>query len=423
MAAALSLPPIVEGRHDGDRYWSGAGRYERGDRRDRRLNHWTYGARVDTARIRRMLAILDARWRGQRGKRYRTSRRVLTEIARSYNTVQRISFITKATIAARLGLHRNTVYLHCKWMTTLEVICQGLYEAPKGHEYKTYSVFGVPEMTGQLPMILTFRRRYSRYSRIVEISWGVRDLAIYGRRPCRLYPATIISFENRKIVHNTCDQDIYTSQRVQKGKYGTVPQSAIGSRHVGSWAASRGRNSRSPPSPALKRMIMAKQSGYEGIASRFSLSGENSDVVAVQRIRDIMAAYDQAFGHLPNYNPVRGHPRGRMRTRVLAISDKQWIELVHLVLSRPMLIGAVPMSDGRVFQLNFWWLMQEAPRLLGQLPKPKQAEPPTRSDRNSQQLQPRITPADRDQMIAETCAKNPELAQTLARWAKDMDEE
>lgn len=416
MTAALKLPPIIEGKHDG--YWTGAGRYERGDRRDRRLNHWTYGQRVDQARIKRVLAILDARWRGQRGKRYRTSKRILSQIATSYNTVQRISFITKATIAARLGLHRNTVYLHCKWMATLGVICQGLYEAPKGNQYKTYSVFGMPGMTGQLPMILTFRRRYSRHSRIVEISWGVRDLAIYGRRPCRLYPAPIISFENRKIVHNTCDQDIYPSQKVQKGKYGTAPQSALGSRHVDSWAASRGLSSRSPPSPTLKRMIMTKQSGYEGIASRFSSSGENSDVVAVQRIRDIMAAYDRAFSHLPNYNPIRGHPRGRMRVRVLAISDDQWWVLIQLVLSRPMLVGAAPMSDGRLFQLNFWWLMQEAARLLGQLDAVARSLTPRQQPVSSKPL----SKHERDQLIRNCRAKNPSLADTLATWAADLDE-
>ena len=58
MTTAVKLLPIIAGRKDG--YWHGSGRYERGDRRDQRLSHSTYGQRVDQARIRRVLAMLAA---------------------------------------------------------------------------------------------------------------------------------------------------------------------------------------------------------------------------------------------------------------------------------------------------------------------------------------------------------------------------
>jgi hypothetical protein len=88
VTTALKLPPIIEGMQSNDGYWHGSGRYERGDRRDRNLSHLTYGQRVDNARIRRMLAMLGASWMqidptGRKGKRFRTSAKILTYIARS----------------------------------------------------------------------------------------------------------------------------------------------------------------------------------------------------------------------------------------------------------------------------------------------------------------------------------------------------
>lgn len=105
---SIKLRPIIDTDNAG--HWYGPGRYERGDRRNRRLIHWSYGARMDHARTKRMLAMLVASWHqidpaGLKGKRFRTSCRILTEIARSLNKVEGISYLTKASIAARLGMH------------------------------------------------------------------------------------------------------------------------------------------------------------------------------------------------------------------------------------------------------------------------------------------------------------------------------
>jgi len=110
MSAATALLSTSDASRSHAGYWSGPGRYERGDRRNRRLIHWSYGARMDHARTKRMLAMLVASWHqidpaGLKGKRFRTSCRILTEIARSLNKVEGISYLTKATIAARLGMH------------------------------------------------------------------------------------------------------------------------------------------------------------------------------------------------------------------------------------------------------------------------------------------------------------------------------
>jgi DNA-binding CsgD family transcriptional regulator len=185
MTTAVKLLPIIAGRKDG--YWHGSGRYERGDRRDQRLSHSTYGQRVDQARIRRVLAMLAASWHqidpdGRRGKRFRTSAKILTEIARSLNKVDGISYLTKASIAARLGMHRNTIYKHCKAMERAGVIIQGHYAMPKGSDFKSYSVFGVPGITGRLPMVLRFRRRHARHVKLVQITWPMATIARYGQR-------------------------------------------------------------------------------------------------------------------------------------------------------------------------------------------------------------------------------------------------
>ena len=127
MSAATALLSTSDASRSHAGYWSGPGRYERGDRRNRRLIHWSYGARMDHARTKRMLAMLVASWHqidpvGLKGKRFQTSCRILSEIARSLNKVEGISYLTKATIAARLGMHRNTIYKHCKAMEPAGVL-------------------------------------------------------------------------------------------------------------------------------------------------------------------------------------------------------------------------------------------------------------------------------------------------------------
>lgn len=440
MATALKLPLIVEGgRYQADGYWSGAGRYERGDRRDRSLTHWRYGARVDAARIRRLRAMLDANWHqinptGQRGKRFRTAIKILTEIARSYNTVQRISFITKATIAATLNLHRNTVYQHCKSMEQAGILLQGHYEAHKGGDYKTYSVFAIAGMTGQLPVLLRFKRRHARHVRMVSITWPIATLARYGQHPLPQFGwPTLVTPANENLfknVHGTCDKDLYLQQAVcaapksaakrLKGDKGATASP----RQVMFVAANRGQNVRYPPQPALKGLHRAQQGGLEGRALRFSTSHHDRQLSGVERIRSVMQAYERDFGHLENCQPIVGFPRGWMRKRVLAITDKDWGALVQLVLSRPLLCGTAPMQDGRVFQLNFWWLMQEAPRLLAQVAKPA---PPHDSHRPSRQSKPSppkpLSRAARNQMIDDIRTHNPDLAKILAGWAVDLDAE
>lgn len=266
MSVAQELPPIVGGRRDDDHrseYWYGSGRYDRGDRRDRRLTHWTYGARVDAARIRRLIAMLHVGWpqidpNGRKGKRFRTSAKILTKIALSYNVAERISFITKASIAADLGMHRNTIYQHCKVMERAGVLLQGHYSAPKGSDYKTYSVFAIPGMSGRLPVILAFKRRYARRARVVSITWPMATIARYGQRPLPqsnwpilVTPANEDLFKN---VHRTCDQDLYIEQAVGsatkssrkrlQGESGAAPQSTLGSRQASIGAADRGRSPR-----------------------------------------------------------------------------------------------------------------------------------------------------------------------------------
>ena len=130
MTAFTKLPLILKGG-SGAGYWSGAGRYERGDRRDCRLVRWTYGQRRDQARIQRVLTLLERNWRGQRGKSYRTAGRILGEIALAWNCDQRISRVCKSSIAHRLGLHRNTVYRQCRTLIGLGLLIQGHYAAPQ----------------------------------------------------------------------------------------------------------------------------------------------------------------------------------------------------------------------------------------------------------------------------------------------------
>jgi len=174
VTALTKLPPVGEGGSDAG-YWSGAGRYERGDRRDRRLLHWTYGQRRDQARIRRVLGLLERSWCGRRGKSYRTAGRILGEIALAWNCDQRISRVCKSSIAHRLGLHRNTVYRQCRTLIRLGLLIQGHYAAPKSGQYKSYGVFAIAGMSGRLPVIISFRRRHGRHARFVDITWPAVD--------------------------------------------------------------------------------------------------------------------------------------------------------------------------------------------------------------------------------------------------------
>lgn len=222
MRQAHKLPPLVAVDRSGDGYWRGSGRFERGDRRDRSLTHWRYGQRVDAARVRRLNGMLTASWprihpKEHIGKRYRTSCKILEKIALSINSVQGISFITKASIAAELGMHRNTIYKHCKAMEMAGVLIQGHYAAQKEAEYKSYSVFGVPGITGRLPAVLTFRRRHSKRSKVVQINWPIQTIARYGERPLpqATWPFLVTPVNENilkpeiKNVHSTCDHQLY----------------------------------------------------------------------------------------------------------------------------------------------------------------------------------------------------------------------
>ena len=91
-------------------------------------------------------------------------------------------------------------------------------------------------------------------------------------------------------------------------------------------------------------------------------------------------------------------------------------------MGRPMLCGAAPCDDGRIFALNFWWLMKEAPRLLAQLAPVKPAKAKTAPvDRAAGKPQRPMTSSERAQMIKSIRKKNPELAETLANWADDLE--
>lgn len=441
MSAVPKLPPIVEADRSGAGHWQGSGRYERGDRRDRRLNHWTYGERADHARIRRVLAMLAASWHqidpdDRRGKRFRTSCRILTEIVRSLNKVDGISYVTKASIAARLNMHRNTIYKHCKAMEQAGVIIQGHYVMPKGSNVKSYSVFGVPGITGRLPVVLRFRRRHARHTRLVQITWPLATIAWYGQRafPQLSSPVLVTSANENlfKNVHSTCDSQLFLNQAVDppsqpsrkrlKGESGA----ALIGRQVKFEAANGGRSVRSVPKPVLKRLNSGEQGGHEGEASRFSTSHHDRQLSATQRVRSVMQAYERDFGHLDNYQPIVGFPRGWMRARVLAISDDEWAALVQLVLARPMLTGGAPMQDGRTFQLNFWWLMQEAPRLLTLLAKSERSRtstPPPPPTSTASSRQKCLRPGEHRRIIADIRTRSPELATALERLGRSIEED
>lgn len=304
----------AEGFSEG--YWRGSGRYEHGDRRDRRLTHWSYGARVDAARMRRMQAMLDINWQnidpaGRKGKRFRTSAKILQKIALSINKVQGISFITKASIAAALGMHRNTIYKHCKAMETAGVLIQGHYSAPKGSHYKSYSVFGVPGITGRLPIVLTFRRRHARRARMVQIIWPLAVIARYGQRPLPpitrpvlVTPANENFFKN---VHGTCDHQLYLNPAVQnaekdsrkrlKEENGTGPSARL----VNLQAAQRGQRLRDTPGLTLKRLKSASKEGFEGKASQFRPSRFDGALPAIERVRSVMQAFELRADHITDF--------------------------------------------------------------------------------------------------------------------------
>jgi len=395
----------------------------RGDRRDRRLQHWSYGARVDAARVRRVLAMLNARWRGRRGKSYHTASLVLTAIIRCWNSVERISRICKSTIAHQLGLHRNTIYRYCRMLERVGLLLQGRYAAPHGYCYKTYSVFAVPELTGQLPLFLTFRRRHSRYSRLAEIFWPTKALAVFEPRPTVLVPEVTGAFsvpsQRSKIVHNTCDKDQFLSHRVRQGKNSTAHRSMIDTRQVHNSAAGHGAGLRRLPPLNHWPLSGGQVVCHEGRASRFSSAQTDRCLSPRESVRERLLAFERTLGHLPSYRPPQGWPRGWMLHRLLAISDRDWAAIMRIVLARPMLNGTIPTHDGRMFQLNVWWLIGAAPRLLAQSLSP----PNGRSKKRPLPDRPRrLTARQRDDLISSIDAQNPNLAQALIRLGRSIDD-
>lgn len=413
MTALTKLPPILDGGA-GAGYWSGAGRYERGDRRDRRLVHWSYGQRRDQARIRTALDRLDSAWRGHRGKSYRTSRRILGEIALAWNAEQRVSRVCKSSIALRLGLHRNTVYKHCRNLTRIGLLIQGHYAAPKDGQYKSYAVFAIIGLSGRLPVVLSFRRRRSRYPRLVEVIWPQAALAAHGRRSTALIPDTIlppgIPLKKTKNVHNTCDSDLYMSQTSERREHRAA---SLRPRHVFIGAA-RGGGLRRLFGPGLQQSSRGRGSGLEGKASQIRPSSSDPPFSGIERVRSRLLAFERDFGHLASYRPPQGWPRGWMRHRVVAISDKDWSALVKLVMSRPLLTGEVAMHNGRCFELNFWWLMRHAPRLLRQA-EPPAPELPRRPRKTPVEGRPPRSSQDRRAILKTLRRRNPQLAEALER--------
>jgi hypothetical protein len=415
VTALTKLPPIQRRSRGGDAgagYWSGAGRYERGDRRDHRLLHWSYGLRQDQARIRRVLGLLERSWRGRRGKSYRTAGRILAEIALAWNRDQRISRVCKSSIAHRLGLHRNTVYRQCRTLIRLGLLIQGQYAAPKGGQYKSYAVFAIADMSGRLPIIISFRRRHGRHARFVDIAWPTSALAAYGRRSTALIPDTPRTGDapskKPKMVHNTCDSDLYMSQTSERRGYGTAP---LRSRQV-VFSAARGGGLRKLFGPAPQQSSRGQDAGLEGKASQIRPARSDASLSGIERIRSRMKAFEQAFGHLASYSPPEGWPRGWMRGRVAALSDSDWSALVELVLSRPLLTGEALMPDGKRFELNFWWLMRHAPRLLRQTqpPGPELARHPRPTPIRGR---PAGSPKERRAVLKALRATSPQLADAL----------
>jgi hypothetical protein len=126
-----------------------------------------------------------------------------------------------------------------------------------------------------------------------------------------------------------------------------------------------------------------------------------------------MQAFERSFGHLASYSPPQGWPRGWMRGRVATMSDAEWSELVELVLSRPLLTGEALMPDGRRFELNFWWLMRHAPRLLRQLEVPATAAA-RRPQASPVRGQPRSS-TERRAMLKTLRETSPQIADALER--------
>ena len=448
--AGTVLPPLVEGVG----HWRGSGRYERGDRRDRSLTHWSYGDKVDQARIRRVLAMLDAGWTGRRSRAYDTAARILTEIARCWDSTARISRICKASIALRLDLHRNTVYRYCKLMERAGILIQGLYDAPKGQTYKSYAVWAIAGMTGRLPLLLSFRRRHSRHARLADIRWPMKALAAWGRRACALLPdtprtdpktdpqsvaqnggkASDTLSKNPEIVHNTCNRDLYLSQTVRnapdrrsdagapdaRGDSGTAPLS--GTRQRSSAAAVRGGGLRRLGSVLSAEPSGGEEDGLEGKAPEILLSCPDTAVPAVERVRSRLAAYEQGLGHLASYRPPAGFPRGWMRRRLAAIDDAEWDRLIGLALRLPMVNGTEAMRDGRMFGLNLWWLIRHAPRLLALSEPERRVDTPKRPPADHSPAR-RMSARERTRRLAEMRTRNPELADALERLGRNIEDD
>jgi len=277
----------------------------------------------------------------------------------------------------------------------------------------------------------------------VQITWPLAAIDRYGQQPVpqHLSSFVIISANQNPVknVHGTCNPPLFLNQTVdgaannsrqcQEGQAATTRLS----QQTGATSIHSSQSPPRIPKLRLKRLASVEGHGFEGKDLPFFPSTPDRPLTAIDKVRSVMQAYERDFGHLDNYQPIVGFPRGRMRARVLSVTPGVWQALVRLVLSRPLLTGAAPMHDGRTFQLNFWWLMQEAPRLLAQEANRRVTHPMTEPDA------PRAlagqTPAERDSRrrrlghgeqarhLAEIRARNPELADALERLGRSIRDE
>ena len=141
----------------------------------RRSTLYTWPDKQDERRRIEVVRYLDSVWTGKRGKHYNTLVSIVGEIAGAWNSVTRISHISKSSISRRLCLHRNTVSKACRELAGMGVIRQGFYSAfkytSKGRLMREYSVFGLPIKGAFLPDSISVFLSGRGVTAMVSIAW------------------------------------------------------------------------------------------------------------------------------------------------------------------------------------------------------------------------------------------------------------
>ena len=366
-----------------------------------------YGKRLDGARFDELSGLLDARWQGAKGKRYRTLRAVLREISNAWNSASRLSAVSKSSIAATLGMHRNTVSSVCKQLADLGLIVQGFYQAYKanrmGRHIHTYSIFSLPSRERRLPLSTLFQGP-GKFSAVrVGIRWSIAAKALEAlgyvvggvfraldrwRRPLDIAVDALDEALEReengdvedagdsKIVHRTYytlegnrDRDAKNEKRAERAaKTIEIARGSVRHRRE-SWQSS----------PKGRQASFADLPNTPFVAARWDdWDDPERPITSAESCRRLMALHDEAFWDLPSFKFSYGFPRGAMRKIAREITRIGWPAIVESIRSRPVLAGRRPMRNGAYFELDFYWLLRSADYLIATSPLkwiPKRPDP------------------------------------------------